>query len=134
MTAPQPPLSASELESLAVLLKKATGLPWTAYTSYIYGEGGKHICPKPASNDDAKLICAAVNSLPGLLDQVRELQKPWVITTANGLQYLTMGDLGMFKWTHQQAEALQFCRRSDAEKVAAESEEAWRIVQINREI
>lgn len=46
-----------------------------------------------------------------------------------GLAYLCMGDLGMFTWTEDVYAALHFCRRSDAEKVSAECEDAWRIVE-----
>lgn len=47
----------------------------------------------------------------------------------NGLAYITMDNSGLFTWTKDPHEALHFCRRSDAEKVAAECEEAWRIVE-----
>lgn len=46
----------------------------------------------------------------------------------NGLACLTMRH-GMFVWTEDAHEALQFVRRDDAEKVAEECEDAWRIVE-----
>lgn len=46
-----------------------------------------------------------------------------------GLKYLTMGYAGMFTWTESPYEAIHFCRRLDAEKVSAECEDAWLIVE-----
>lgn len=44
-------------------------------------------------------------------------------------QYLTMGGDGMFTWTAHKDKAIHFCRRSDAERVSAECEDAWRITE-----
>jgi len=43
-------------------------------------------------------------------------------------RYRTM-EQGMFVWTTDPLKALHFCRRQDAELVAAEDEDAWRITE-----
>lgn len=53
----------------------------------------------------------------------------WLIEDAGNkgqICYLTM-EQGMFKWTTDPLNALHFCRRIDAEKVAQECEDAWHI-------
>lgn len=54
----------------------------------------------------------------------------WLVEDTNGM-FLTMGDLGMFVWTNNKHKALHFCRRSDAERISQESEDAWRITEHN---
>lgn len=58
----------------------------------------------------------------------------WLIengkTQGHGLKYQTFDpDSGMFTWTEDVYEALHFSRRKDAELIARESEDAWRIVE-----
>ena len=54
----------------------------------------------------------------------------WLIERGDGgpPMYRTMKG-GQFAWTLDPLEALHFCRREDAERVAAEDEDAWRISQ-----
>jgi hypothetical protein len=63
----------------------------------------------------------------------REGYAAWLIENGKkqgeGLAYLRMGYAGMFTWTEDPHAALHFCRRSDAEAVSAECEDAWRIVE-----
>ena len=48
----------------------------------------------------------------------------------HGLKYQTfVPDTGMFTWTEDVYKALQFSRRVDAELIAKESEDAWKIVE-----
>jgi len=55
----------------------------------------------------------------------------WVVENGKQgeeLRYRTM-EQGMIIWTADHNEALRFCRREDAERFAAEDEEAWRIAE-----
>ena len=48
----------------------------------------------------------------------------------HGLKYMTFSpDAGMFTWTEDVHAALHLSRRKDAELLAQESEDAWRLVE-----
>lgn len=52
----------------------------------------------------------------------------WLIEDGKG-GYLTFDHIGFARWTADVDEAVRFCRRVDAEKVAAGCEDAWKIVE-----
>lgn len=52
----------------------------------------------------------------------------WIIGNADRTQWRRWGEAGL-EWTSDRETALRFARRSDAEAVAADDEDAWRIVR-----
>lgn len=63
-------------------------------------------------------------------------RRAWLIengkTQGHGLRYLTFNnDKGCFDWTYDVYEALHLSRRRDADVLASECEDAWKIVEHN---
>lgn len=63
-----------------------------------------------------------------------EPRSAWLIENGkqqgSGLKYQFYNtDIGRFDWTEDVHEALQFSRRKDAEAIAHDSDDAWRIVE-----
>jgi hypothetical protein len=54
----------------------------------------------------------------------------WIIANGSGDKFRTWNDFGP-AWTANQAEALHFARRVDADKLAAEDEDAWLILPVS---
>jgi hypothetical protein len=52
----------------------------------------------------------------------------WLIENAERL-YLTTDATGFFAWTKDNLDAIRFCRRQDAEKVASGNDDAWHVVE-----
>jgi hypothetical protein len=51
----------------------------------------------------------------------------WIVTDANGTRYRTW-EAGFSAWTEAREDATRYARRTDAEAVHAEDEDAWRVV------
>ena len=59
------------------------------------------------------------------------MERGWLIENGkqgNELRYRTMRQ-GIPVWTPDHMEAMRFCRRVDAERFAAEDDDAWRIAE-----
>lgn len=55
--------------------------------------------------------------------------RAFVIADGSGERYRTYDSLDGFVWTDDPEQAIHYARRSDAEKMAEDDEEAWRIVE-----
>jgi uncharacterized small protein (DUF1192 family) len=73
-------MSETRESELRELIAKAKGLPWSASRDGTIGPLGYGVativaaCPEDARADMAALIVAAVNALPGLLDEIAALR------------------------------------------------------------
>jgi hypothetical protein len=56
----------------------------------------------------------------------------WIIADASETRFRCWSDYG-FAWTMNQRDALWFARREDAEKIAEDDEDAWKILSFKFE-
>lgn len=55
---------------------------------------------------------------------------PFIIANANEDRFRRWATFGGFEWTSNKKDAIQFGRRRDADAVAAEDEDAWKILEV----